>query len=101
VQRTLGRSGIAVSRLGLGTARIGGLGHSRNGDWETVMPPEAVAESKTAIRAAIDPVFTFGRRGTVCRAHGWRRLAMLTQLPHLCLVFFSRRCRLCLIKEAR
>jgi len=59
VQRTLGRSGIAVSRLGLGTARIGGLGYSRNGDRETALIPEAIEESKRAIRAAIDLGVTF------------------------------------------
>jgi len=34
VQRTLERSGIVVSALGLGTARVGGLGFSRKGDRE-------------------------------------------------------------------
>ncbi len=54
MQRVLGRSGIAVSALGLGTARVGGLGFSRHGDRETALVPEAVEESKRAIRAAID-----------------------------------------------
>jgi aryl-alcohol dehydrogenase-like predicted oxidoreductase len=54
VERTLGRSGIAVSALGLGTARVGGLGFSRKGDRETTLIPEAVQESKRAIRAALD-----------------------------------------------
>ncbi|MFC2107982.1 aldo/keto reductase [Candidatus Bipolaricaulota bacterium] len=52
--RTLGRSGIVVSALGLGTARIGGLGYSRSGDHETRLIPEAVEESKRAIRRALD-----------------------------------------------
>jgi len=59
VQRTLGRSGIAVGALGLGTARIGGLGYSRRGDCETALVPSAVQESKRAIRAAIDRGVTF------------------------------------------
>ncbi len=54
MQRALGRSGIVVSALGLGTARVGGLGYSRRGDRETALPAEAVEESKRAIRAAID-----------------------------------------------
>lgn len=54
MQRVLGRSGIAVSAIGLGTARVGGLGYSRRGDRETALPAEAVEESKRAIRAAID-----------------------------------------------
>ena len=32
MERVLGRSGIKVSAVGLGTARIGGLGYSRSGD---------------------------------------------------------------------
>lgn len=52
--RTLGRSEIEVSALGLGTARIGGLGYSRKGDCETTLIPEAVAETKRAISRAID-----------------------------------------------
>jgi len=54
VLRTLGRSKIEVSSLGLGTARIGGLGYSRKLDRETKLIPDAVEESKRAIRAAID-----------------------------------------------
>lgn len=54
VERVLGRSGIVVSALGLGTARVGGLGYSRAGDRETRLDPAAVEESKRAIRAAID-----------------------------------------------
>jgi aryl-alcohol dehydrogenase-like predicted oxidoreductase len=54
VERVLGRSGIVVSALGLGTARVGGLGYSRAGDRETRLDPAAVDESKRAIRAAID-----------------------------------------------
>ncbi len=54
MQRVLGRSGIVVSALGLGTARVGGLGYSRRGDRETAMPPADFEESKRAIRAAID-----------------------------------------------
>jgi len=59
VLRTLGRSGIVVSALGLGTARVGGLGFSRKGDRETTLIPEAVRESKRAIRVAIDQGVTF------------------------------------------
>ena len=59
VERTLGRSGIAVSAIGLGTARIGGLGYSRSGDHETRLIPEAVEESKRAIRRALDLGITF------------------------------------------
>jgi len=54
MQRILGRSGVAVSALGLGTARIGGLGYSRKGDRETTLTQDAVQESKRAIRVAID-----------------------------------------------
>jgi aryl-alcohol dehydrogenase-like predicted oxidoreductase len=54
VERVLGRSGITVSAIGLGTARIGGLGYSRSGDHETRLIPEAVEESKRAIRRALD-----------------------------------------------
>lgn len=54
VQRTLGRSGMPVSALGLGTARVGGLGFSRKGDRETTLLPDAVQESKRAIRVALD-----------------------------------------------
>lgn len=54
MQRVLGRSGIVVSALGLGTARVGGLGFSRKGDRETTMPPASAEESKRAIRAAIE-----------------------------------------------
>jgi len=59
VERTLGRSGIKVSAVGLGTARIGGLGYSRSGDDETRLIPEAVEESKRAIRRALDLGITF------------------------------------------
>ena len=59
MERRLGRSGIKVSAVGLGTARIGGLGYSRSGDRETRLPPEAVEESKRAIRWAIDLGITF------------------------------------------
>jgi aryl-alcohol dehydrogenase-like predicted oxidoreductase len=54
MERVLGRSGIVVSALGLGTARVGGLGFSRKGDRETALPTAAVEESKRAIRAAVD-----------------------------------------------
>jgi len=54
VLRKLGRSGIEVSAMGLGTARVGGLGFSRKGDHETNMPPSAVEESKRAVRMAFD-----------------------------------------------
>ncbi len=57
--RTLGRSGIEVSALGLGTARVGGLGFSRKGDRETTLVSEAVQESKRSIRVAIDRGVTF------------------------------------------
>ena len=59
VERTLGRSGIKVSAVGLGTARIGGLAYSRSGDHETRLIPEAVEESKGAIRRALDLGITF------------------------------------------
>jgi len=59
VLRRLGRSGIVVSALGLGTARVGGLGFSRQGDRETALLREAVRESKRAIRAAVDRGVTF------------------------------------------
>ena len=59
MRRILGRSGIEVSALGLGTARIGGLGYSRSGDHETRLIPEAVEESKRAIRRALDLGITF------------------------------------------
>ncbi len=54
MDKTLGRSGIEVSAIGLGTARIGGLGYSRRGDRETMLVPSAVEESTRAIRVAID-----------------------------------------------
>jgi aryl-alcohol dehydrogenase-like predicted oxidoreductase len=57
--RVLGRSGIEVSALGLGTARIGGLGYSRRGDRETNLIPAAVEETKRAVREAIDLGVTF------------------------------------------
>ena len=59
MQRTLGRSGIVVSALGLGTARVGGLGYSRKGDHETTLIPDSVEESKRAIRVAIDRGINF------------------------------------------
>ena len=59
MQRTLGRSGIAVSALGLGTARVGGLGYSRKGDHETTLIPHSVQESKRAIHVAIDRGINF------------------------------------------
>ncbi len=57
--RRLGRSGIAVSALGLGTARVGGLGFSRKGDRETTLVPERVEESRRALRMAVDRGVTF------------------------------------------
>jgi len=54
MERVLGRSGIVVSALGLGTARVGGLGYSRRGDRETSLATADVEESKRAIHAAID-----------------------------------------------
>jgi len=57
--RKLGRSGIEVSSMGLGTARIGGLGFSRKGDSEMNMPPSAVEESRRAVREAVDRGITF------------------------------------------
>jgi len=59
VQRALGRSGVVVSGLGLGTARVGGLGFSRRGDRETTLVPEAVEETKRAVRLAIDRGISF------------------------------------------
>ena len=60
VERVLGRSGIKVSAIGLGTARIGGLGHSRSGDREIeAVVPEAVEESTRAIYRALDLGITF------------------------------------------
>lgn len=59
MQRVLGRSGMEVSAIGLGTARIGGLGFSRRGDHETRLIPEAVEEAKRAIRVAIDRGISF------------------------------------------
>ncbi len=59
MERRLGRSGLRVSALGLGTARIGGLGYSRAGDRETHLAPEAVAASKVAIRRALDLGISF------------------------------------------
>jgi aryl-alcohol dehydrogenase-like predicted oxidoreductase len=59
MQRILGRSGIVVSALGLGTARVGGLGFSRRGDRETTLVPDAVRESQDALRAAMDRGITF------------------------------------------
>jgi len=59
VKRALGRSGMEVSALGLGTARIGGLGYSRSGDHETRLIPEAIEESKRAIHRALDLGITF------------------------------------------
>jgi len=59
MERSLGRSGITVSALGLGTARIGGLGFSRSRDRETRLIPEAVDASNRAIRRALDLGITF------------------------------------------
>ena len=50
---------MTVSALGLGTARIGGLGYARRGDRETTLIPEAVEESKRAVRAAVDRGVSF------------------------------------------
>ncbi|MBM3129668.1 MAG: aldo/keto reductase [Chloroflexi bacterium] len=52
--RRLGRSGIQVSALGLGTARIGGLGFSRQGDLGRSDRPAEIAESIYAIHRALD-----------------------------------------------
>jgi aryl-alcohol dehydrogenase-like predicted oxidoreductase len=57
--RHLGRSGIQVSALGLGTARIGGLGWSRDGDLGRADNPTEVAESIRAIHHAIDSGINF------------------------------------------
>jgi aryl-alcohol dehydrogenase-like predicted oxidoreductase len=59
VLRRLGRSGIQVSAMGLGTARIGGMGFSRKGDHETDIPPGAAEESIRAIREAVNRGITF------------------------------------------
>jgi aryl-alcohol dehydrogenase-like predicted oxidoreductase len=68
MQRSLGRSGLVVSDLGLGTARIGGVAFSRNGDRDTVLIPEAVQECKRAIREAIDRGITFFDTADIYRA---------------------------------
>ena len=57
--RMLGRRGIEVSAVGLGTARIGGLGYSRRGDHETRVVPEAIIETARAIDRALDLGITF------------------------------------------
>jgi len=57
--RMLGRSGIEVSAVGLGTARIGVLGYSRSGDHETRVVPEAIIETARAIDRALDLGITF------------------------------------------
>ena len=54
MMRRLGRSGIQVSALGLGTARIGGLGWSRQGDLGRSINPDEIAESTHAIHRALD-----------------------------------------------
>ncbi len=59
MQRRLGRSGFEVSPLGLGTARIAGLGYSRDGDEGGKTTPEGVAEAKRAIRIALDRGINF------------------------------------------
>jgi aryl-alcohol dehydrogenase-like predicted oxidoreductase len=59
VQRTLGRSGIAVSALGLGTARIAGLGWSRRGDTFRPGDEEAERQSVRAIHRALELGVTF------------------------------------------
>lgn len=56
--RRLGRSGITVSALGLGTARIGGLGF-RDGPHEAKEDPSARVDSIQAIDRAIDLGVTF------------------------------------------
>jgi aryl-alcohol dehydrogenase-like predicted oxidoreductase len=55
--RTLGRSGIPVSPLGLGTARIGGLGWRRT--YPTAHDPAAVDAAIRALRRAVDLGVTF------------------------------------------
>jgi aryl-alcohol dehydrogenase-like predicted oxidoreductase len=56
--RRLGRSGIEISALGLGTARIGGLGWDRRGDLTNYSQPD-VDESMRAIRRALELGITF------------------------------------------
>jgi aryl-alcohol dehydrogenase-like predicted oxidoreductase len=68
LQRTLGRSGLEVSAIGLGTARIGGLAFSRNGDRDTVLIPEAVQECTRAIREAIGCGINFFDTADIYRA---------------------------------
>jgi aryl-alcohol dehydrogenase-like predicted oxidoreductase len=57
--RRLGRSGIEISALGLGTARIGGLGWDRLGDLKTDFHQSDVDESIRAIRRALELGVTF------------------------------------------
>jgi len=91
VERRLGRSEIVVSAIGLGTARIGGLGYSRSGDHETRLIPEAVEESKRAICRALDlgitlfdtaDVYGAGRSerilGEVLAGH-WNEVTLVTK----------------------
>jgi aryl-alcohol dehydrogenase-like predicted oxidoreductase len=59
MQRTLGRSGIQVSALGLGTARIAGLGWSRRGDTYLPRDEEAERQSVQAIQRALALGITF------------------------------------------
>ena len=59
MQRTLGRSGIQVSALGLGTARIAGLGWSRRGDTYLPQDEEAERQSVQAIQRALALGITF------------------------------------------
>jgi aryl-alcohol dehydrogenase-like predicted oxidoreductase len=59
MQRRLGRSGIAVSALGLGTARIAGLGWSRHGDTFRPRDEEAERQSVRAIQRALELGVTF------------------------------------------
>ncbi len=86
--RTLGRSGIPVSALGLGTARIGGLGWSRQGDLGTSTDPVAIEQSVRAIRRALElgvtlfdtaDVYGCGQSERILgkAIRGWRRQVVL------------------------
>lgn len=57
--RTLGRSGLEVSALGLGTARIGGLGWQREGQADLHITQSEVDASIRAIHRAVDLGITF------------------------------------------
>jgi len=59
LQRRLGRSGIQVSALGLGTARIAGLGWSRRGDTYLPRDEEVERQSVQAIQHALALGVTF------------------------------------------